>query len=46
MLINATTDGISILAMEGVKYHSGSKSHWSATELITVIKEIPIFSFI
>lgn len=46
MLINATADNISILSIEGVRYNPGTKSHWSAPDLITVIKQLPYSSFI
>lgn len=45
MLINATAYDISILSVEGTDYCPGSKSHWSAPYLITVLKKIPASSF-
>ncbi len=46
MLINATAYNISILSTEGVDYNPGTKSHWSAPDLVTVTKQIPYSSFI
>lgn len=46
MLINTTTNNISILSIKGVRYNPGTKSHWSAPDLITVTKQIPYSSFV